>query len=80
MKVTKVEFEVIYEKAIVGKVSKVLSICDLGVAGIECPIPLIVSWTTTSVVDKAYLAKMKRAIRKSFDEGDRIISIKKKRA
>lgn len=69
-----VKFEVKYTPALATKVFDFMSKCDLGINGGEYPHTFIYSWTTTTKVDKAYLSKMRGAIRK-FLESEGITQI-----
>ncbi len=63
---TRVAYRVIYTPELATKVFEFMSNCDLGVTGGEFPIAEEWSWTTTTKVDSAYRAKMRRTIRKAL--------------
>jgi len=74
---THVEFEVTKNPSLIEKVADIMSHCDLGVEQVLMPQKLIYSWDTTSLVDKKYISKMKRALKKGIEaDGDRVLSIK----
>lgn len=74
-----VSFNVCYQPALIDKISKVMANCDLGIVEITAPIFEVWSWTTTSKIDKKYIAKMSEAIKKVIEErGDKFISVEYK--
>lgn len=75
---TKVCFEVVWEPKIIGKISDIMSRCDLGISKVEYPKKEIWSWETGSKVNLTYIAKMKKAVKGALEKTDRtLISIKK---
>jgi len=77
-KVNEVKFEVVYNPDLIIRIGEVMSRCDLGISGAEMPVTIIASWKTTSVINKKYLEKMKKALKMSVEEdGSKVISIKR---
>jgi len=75
----KVTYQVIYTPELATKVFDLMSGMDLGISGGEFPVAEKWSWTTTTKVDAAYRAKMRRVIKKALKAGGitQIHSIKK---
>lgn len=75
---TKVEIKIVYNPAIVEKISEVMSDCDLGISEVVYPQVEILSFTTTSMVSDEYLTKMEEGIAKAYAEaGRRLISFER---
>lgn len=76
---TEVAYQIVYTPALATKVFEFMSKCNLGITGGEFPVAETWSWTTTTKVDSAYRARMRRTIRKALKAADitQIHSIKK---
>ena len=78
MNKTKVALKVTYNSARVVTAGKVMSAIDESIVGIDYPITETYSWTTSMVVNKKYINKMKKVIKEKLEkEGCEVLSIKK---
>lgn len=75
---THLKFEVEVNPQLIEKVGDLMSRCDLGISGIRKPEFFTCEWDTTTKVDKAYIAKMRKKVKKAFElDGSKVLALKK---
>lgn len=75
-KVTKVKFVIKINPSLMVKVGGLMSSYDLSITGVVKPEFYICKYKTTADVDKKYIARMKREIKKGFElDGNEVSSV-----
>ena len=75
---TKVRFKIKYEPKFVDDMSVLMRSLDLGIGGVTMPIEEIVSWKTSTPVDKKYISDTARLLKKGLiDAGCTPIYVKR---
>lgn len=76
-KLNKIAYEVTYNPSLIEKTGNLMSRMDLGITGVEYPQAVVMKWTTTTMIDKAYKDKIKKGLKEVIEaDGSRLISIK----
>lgn len=75
---TKVIFEVVYNPQLAEQVGKFMANLDLGISRIEYPVQEQWTWTTTILVDKTYIAGIRKHIQDNWEKemGGRLLKLK----
>ena len=74
---THLKFRVEVNPSLIEKIGDLMSKCDLGVSRILTPEFYTCEWNTTTKVDKAYKAKMRKRVKEAFElNGDKVLSVK----
>lgn len=78
MKKNEIKFKVTYNPDIFEKLGEFMNLVDFDITKVERLEKYVVSWETTTKIDKNYIEKMKKALQESFEMNlGRVVSIEK---